>query len=245
MRRARSLAFHAATAVDWPANAINGKRPFPPLYLRRDVGALRSFESSAGAMLADLKSLCGLRPESRMLDMGCGCGAVALLLRNHFTGPGGFVGIDVDDRMIHWCERHLADTRLRFATYPYWNALYNPSGDRFMPFPVDDRSADVVLMKSVFTHMLPDDVAHYIRELGRVLAPGARGIITAFVYSSSYPRDDEFPHEGDGFKHAKLVSPESKLALPVDWLLREFDRAGIDAEVRRVEFQDHVVIHRR
>ena len=245
MRRARSVAYHAASAVDGPANVINGKRPFPPLYLRRDVGALNSFESAAGAMLANLKSLCGLQPESRLLDMGCGCGAVPLLLRKHFDGPGGFVGIDVDDRMIRWCERHLAGPRFRFATYPYWNALYNPSGDRYQPFPADDQSADVVVMKSVFTHMLPEDVAHYIRELGRVLAPGARGIITAFVYSSRLPRDAEFPYRRDGFKHAKPVSPESKLALPEDWLLRQFDQAGIDADVRRVEFQDDVLVHRR
>jgi SAM-dependent methyltransferase len=244
-RRTRSVAYRAASVIDWPVNVINGKHPFPPLYLRRDVGALNSFESSAGAMVANLKSSCGLRSQSRLLDLGCGCGAVARLLRNHFDGPGGYVGIDVDDRMVRWCERHLAGPRFRYVTYPYWNALYNPSGERLLPFPVEDQSADVVLMKSVFTHMLPEDVAHYIRELGRVLAPGARGIITAFVYTSRAPRDDEFPYSHDGFKCAKAVSPESKLALPEDWLLRAFDEAGIDADVRRIEFQDDVMVHRR
>jgi SAM-dependent methyltransferase len=245
VRRARSLPYRAASVIDWPANVLNGKRPFPPLYLRRDVGALNSFESSAGAMVANLKSLCVLRRESRLLDMGCGCGAVALVLRSHFDGQGGYVGIDVDDRMISWCQRHLSSPRFRFTAHPYWNALYNPSGDRFLPFPVEDESADVVLMKSVFTHMLPGDVVHYISELARILAPGARGIITAFIYSAQDPRDAEFPYRREGFKHAKPVAPESKLALPKDWLLRTFDGAGIDAEVRRVEFQDDVIIQRR
>ena len=41
-------------------------------------------------------------------------------------------------------------------------------------FPYEDGEFDVVVLTSVFTHMLPDDVAHYLDEIARVLKPGGR-----------------------------------------------------------------------
>jgi SAM-dependent methyltransferase len=246
LRQARAVAYRAASLIDTPINVLTGRHPYPPLYLRRDVGSPKHFAKSAAVMNDRLKRLCNLTAESRLLDMGCGCGASALPLRGYFTS-GSFLGVDVDPRMIRWCDRHIASSKLQFAHYPYWNALYNPSGERFKPFPVDDASADVIVMKSVFTHMLPQDVAYYVSELGRVLAPGAKGLVTAFTYSDTRPRDDEFPYRRDDFKHAKPISPESKLALPQQWLVESFDKAGVDVaiDMRPGSQQDHMVIHRR
>ena len=39
----------------------------------------------------------------------------------------------------------------------------------------------MVLLKSVFTHMLPDDVRTYLREVSRVLRTGGRAVITYFL----------------------------------------------------------------
>jgi ubiquinone/menaquinone biosynthesis C-methylase UbiE len=62
--------------------------------------------------------------------------------------------------------------------------MYNPSGryltaDYRLPFPAETFS--VVLLKSVFTHMMPADVKVYLQEVGRVLRPGGCAVITYFL----------------------------------------------------------------
>ena len=48
-------------------------------------------------------------------------------------------------------------------------------------FPYEDNIFDFVVLNSVFTHMLPEDVAHYFSEIARVLRPGGRSFITYFL----------------------------------------------------------------
>ena len=58
--------------MDLAGRALNGKRRYPPLRLRRYVGPLPSFESSAAEFVAYLKILAHLQPTERLLDVGCG-----------------------------------------------------------------------------------------------------------------------------------------------------------------------------
>ena len=45
---------------------------------------------------------------------------------------------------------------------------------------------DVAFLTSVFTHMLPEDVEHYLDELARVLKPGGRTLITWFLLLGAF-----------------------------------------------------------
>ena len=61
---------------------------------------------------------------------------------------------------------------------------YNASGvhqARDYRLPFSDASFDMVLLKSVFTHMLPDDLRGYLREVSRVIKPGGRAVISYFL----------------------------------------------------------------
>lgn len=87
-------------------------------------------------------------------------------------------------------------------------AVASAYGDRSGPptatyrFPADDGSVDLVLAKSLFTHLLPDDAAHYLAEIRRVLRPGRAAVVTAFLFDSSGASIDEvrssFPMENPG-----------------------------------------------
>jgi SAM-dependent methyltransferase len=48
-----------------------------------------------------------------------------------------------------------------------------------LPFP--DGTFSLVLLKSVFTHMVPSEVRHYVGEVSRVLRVGGRAVITYFL----------------------------------------------------------------
>jgi SAM-dependent methyltransferase len=51
--------------------------------------------------------------------------------------------------------------------------------------PAEDGSIDLIVLQSVFTHMLPPAVAHYLSEFARVLRP------TGHVYATFFMVDEE------------------------------------------------------
>ena len=67
------------------------------------------------------------------------------------------------------------------------NRLYNPNGQlnpSEFRFPCVDSSVTFVVLGSVFTHMTPADVAHYLFEVARVLEPGKRCLISYFLLNA-------------------------------------------------------------
>jgi SAM-dependent methyltransferase len=64
------------------------------------------------------------------------------------------------------------------------NRFYHPRGKYASTeyrFPYEAESFDFVFLTSVFTHLLPAEVAHYTGEIARVLRPGGRCFITFFL----------------------------------------------------------------
>ena len=83
-------------------------------------------------------------------------------------------------------------------------------------------------MKSVITHMLPDDTGWYLRETKRTLAPGGTAVITALLYDED--GDDvarRFPHSGGVYRYMREESPESSIALRRSWIDEEMAAAGL------------------
>lgn len=160
--------------------------PVPPYDVQQWVGP---FERDAdfidtGRRTVDLMvELAGLAPDQVILDVGCGCGRVARALTELLSPEGRYFGFDVGEEPIAWCQSHIAS---RFPTFVFafadvLNPVYNPEGA--MPpeeyhFPYSDESFDVVLLESVFTHMLPPGVETYARESARVLCPGGHCLVS-------------------------------------------------------------------
>ncbi|WP_327432514.1 class I SAM-dependent methyltransferase [Streptomyces sp. NBC_01236] len=220
--------------MDRAALLLNGKRSYPPVALRRQNGPLNTFERVAGEYVAYLVTLAGLAPDSHVLDVGCGSGAMPILLRERLGPDGRYTGFEVDRPTVEWCQRHLADDRFRFFHHDYWNATYNPAGTRELAWPVEDASVDVVLLKSIFTHMLPEDVDFYLAEIGRVLRPGGKALVTAFLYEQAGDAvggRHSFPHSGAGYRYANPASPESAIALELAPFTASAGAAGLKAEI--------------
>jgi hypothetical protein len=110
---------------------------------------------------------------------------VARALTRYLVLPGRYEGLDVNKESVLWLqERYRSHPGFRFQHANVYNKMYNPQGTSTAStyqLPYADATFNMALLKSVFTHMLPDDVRQYLKELGRVLAPGARAVITYFL----------------------------------------------------------------
>lgn len=186
-----SLKFLLCSAVDlFDATFKPRDRLMPPARLRVRVGCFRNFlfpsrYRAVGAEFArHLQDIAGLKPGGAILDLGCGCGLAASALTDF--GLERYEGVDPDREAIEWCRSHIASRfdRFRFQFADLYNGYYNPRG-ALKPaewrFPFAEAAFDVVLLKSVLTHMLRADMEHYLREIARVLRPGGRCLATLYI----------------------------------------------------------------
>lgn len=236
LRWARQSAYAFLEPLDYVSRVINGRSDFPPLRLRRYVGPLRSFEMSGAEFTAYLKLACGLRADESVLDIGSGCGLMALHLADYLSPEGSYAGVDIHRASIEWC-RHTIGARLNNFTFEHIDVksrAYNPRG-RYdageYSFPFADRSFDLILLKSVFTHMRPAEVSNYIGEVSRLLSDKGRCLMTFFLLnerqaalSSEGLNKMDFAHGDETWRYVRPNSPESAVAYAeqhVHALLRE------------------------
>jgi len=103
----------------------------------------------------------GIRPGQRVLEIGCGTGNLALLVKRLYP-EAEVLGLDPDAKALararRKCERRGLDVRLDRG---FAEELSYPDG-----------SFDRVLSAFMFHHLGPDEKAAMLRETQRVLRPG-------------------------------------------------------------------------
>ncbi|MEW5772290.1 MAG: class I SAM-dependent methyltransferase [Thermodesulfobacteriota bacterium] len=185
--------------------------------------------AALGREMVGLMRELGLHPASRVLDIGCGAGRIAHALLPVLVPAGTYEGFDLFPTGIKWCaERyHPRFPSFRFRHVPVYNRLYYPYGtvraDSFT-FPYPDASFDLAVASSVFTHMFPADVEHYLDEVRRVLAPGG-GLLATFFLLDQETREamaagrtnPAFPLRYGSFAIADPASPEDAVAYDAEF----------------------------
>ena len=159
----------------------------PPVELIFDgASSIKEFkEVGEGFTIRCLIERAGLKPDERVLDVGCGIGQKARALAGYLGREGTYHGFDIVPAGITWCrERYQRYPNFHFQLADIYNTHYNPKG-RFRAseyrFPYADGAFDLVFLSSVFTHMLPGDMEHYFGEVFRVLRRHGRCVITYFL----------------------------------------------------------------
>jgi len=185
--------------------------------------------------------LAGLRPDSRVLDVGCGVGRMAVPL-TEFLREGSYEGFDLNREAIEWCSSRITPRHpnFRFQVADIYNGQYNPSGSQSASsyrFPFDDGSFDLVMLVSVFTHMLPADVENYLGEVARVLRSGGRCVATYFLVN---PESEALLSEGGGDVRLSYeeVDERGRRFLAAERRTPEFG-IGLEEELVRQLHRDH------
>ncbi|MFB3888413.1 MAG: class I SAM-dependent methyltransferase [Candidatus Bathyarchaeia archaeon] len=212
----------------------------PPRRLRRLVGTEDVFSEVGEEFLKYFKDLCGLKPDERVLDVGCGSGRIACVLARYLNGQGSYEGFDIVREAIDWDRKVISAKfpNFHFQLSDIYNKSYNPKGKVTASeyrFPYADETFDFVFLTSVFTHMLPPDREHYVSEIHRVLKPGGRCLATAFLLNEESLRLSEtvketyikFPFQFEGYRSSNAVFHESAVAYEEKTMLALFERHGL------------------
>jgi ubiquinone/menaquinone biosynthesis C-methylase UbiE len=209
----------------------------PPKALQKFVGG--QYKEVGAQIVSLLVDECGLQPSDAVLDVGCGSGRGALPLTEYLSSQGRYAGFDISEKAIAWCQENISRSHpnFEFTVADIHNALYNPKGKHQSSeyrFPYPDASFDVVFLTSVFTHMFPTDVKHYLDEIARVMKPGGRCAITYFLLNDESSALIEagggtyqFKHEMDGYRTIATKRSESAIAIPETFIRDLYEEYGL------------------
>lgn len=133
---------------------------------------------------ADLLGQLNLRGDERILDMGCGRGAVLLMAAQHLT-TGRAVGVDLW-RSVDQSGNALEATRRNADAEGVADRVELHTGD-MTALPFEDNSFDVVV-SSLAIHNISGSAGREkaINEAARVLRPGGRLVIADIRATRQY-----------------------------------------------------------
>jgi len=194
----------------------------------------------------------GVHERSRLLDIGCGVGRVALPLAARLPPGVTYEGFDVVRGAIRWCRRRITRNRPNFrfqhvcVRNPEYSLLGVPAAKFQFPFP--ETSFDCAFAFSVFTHLTFPEMRQYLRESHRVLKPGGRLIATFFLLNEEstsrltlLPPRYQFPVIDGPARLASGVNPGEGVAVDEAVLLAEIDAAGFRRHtIWRGQWSGHV-----
>lgn len=138
------------------------------------VGGLARYEL-VGFIAAEMLKKYVIKPDSYLVDVGCGSGRIAAYLAE--LPRLKYLGTDVVGKILD-----VARTR---CNRPDWR--FEEVSD--LVIPVEDGSVDAVCFFSVLTHLLHEQSFVYLREATRVLKPGGKIGFSYLAFGESSHHD--------------------------------------------------------
>jgi sarcosine/dimethylglycine N-methyltransferase len=114
----------------------------------------------------------------RVLDVGCGYGALARYLARNFGGH--VVASNISERELEWGRELTAEEGLDDKVEFEWADFHN--------LPFDESAFDYYWSQEAFLHAV--DKGKVLREAARVLAPGGRIVFTDLLVREGTPQAD-------------------------------------------------------
>ena len=216
----------------------------PPWHLFRAVGVggnVSGFRAAGQRVFRNLIEIGELKRHESILEVGCGIGRNAVPLTTFLVKTGKYEGFDIIPISIGWCQQRITPKypNFRFRLANVHNEWYNPKG-KFSAseyrFPYGDETFDFVFLISVFTHMTPEDSAHYLSEVSRVLRKGGRCMITYHLLNAeskglleSGSRDYELVDDRGPCQVMKLKNPtEHATAFEEEYVRTVYRDTGLE-----------------
>jgi SAM-dependent methyltransferase len=250
------------------AESISGKRdPMVPPRGKIFIGP-GDFEKLGQKLVSDFQAYGHLKPSDRVLDIGCGIGRIAIPLTRFIDPKGSYHGFDIVKEGIDWCRKKISPLfpNFTFTHVALKNDLYN-LGTRQLAseftFPYPDKSFDFIILTSVFTHMQPEEVEQYLKEIARVMDNDATCFATFFIideYSATFLKNSSnpfFAYDHDNFLLHDDKVKDANIAFRLSFIETLLGKAGLCIETfhpgwwagrdktTQVDFQDVLILRKK
>jgi SAM-dependent methyltransferase len=166
----------------------------PPVWMMNKIGSHspQHFKNTASWSFVELVRRGRLSTLSRVIDIGSGCGRLAvpfsLLIKD-----GEYFGTDVFEDGINWCAQNVTPRNPKFKFFLqkvennyYFGGDIKPSSSISLNF-AQSGSIDFIFAISVFTHLVEADAERYFHEIARSLKPDGLAYLTAFIIDRTFP----------------------------------------------------------
>ncbi|MHB8217445.1 MAG: class I SAM-dependent methyltransferase [Candidatus Sulfotelmatobacter sp.] len=236
---ARRLLYFPLDTLEY---ALHLREPITPPRGLWFVGGEKNYRAINEEFLRYFVELGGLKSDHHVLDIGCGVGVMASRLTSFLSPAGAYDGFDIVKPGITWCQKHIS-SRLPNFTFAYadvYHEQYNPKGKLAISswnFPYPDEAFDFAWLKSVFTHMTPAPIQHYLRQIRRVLRPGGTCLATLFFLNEESTQliaqgKSSLPiiHCQGDHSVADLALPELAVGIPQDLFHAWCEHAGLQVD---------------
>jgi SAM-dependent methyltransferase len=135
---------------------------------------------------------------SRVFEIGCGCGRVAVPLTQYLEPTTRYVGVDIVPGLVAFCRREISTRYPNFQFYAVRDS--NPLYERFSKIGRSDellldeslsldRSFDLISAFSVFTHLQRLEASAMLRSIWQRLDYDGWAVLTFFVLDHFSRRD--------------------------------------------------------
>ena len=152
-------------------NTMHKNNLIPPKRLAILYGddEAKNFTGIGDKLLTMLTKYADLDSSSAVLDVGCGTGLMAVALTSYLKN-GSYEGFDIIPAGIKWCQNNISRRfpNFHFQLADIYNGSFNP-GSKMKSinyrFPYENSTFDVVILRSIFTHLRPKEVEHYLSQI--------------------------------------------------------------------------------
>ena len=155
-------------------------------------------------------------------------------------GPSAsYEGFDAAKKPVEWAQRVITPKfpNFHFRTADTFNKRYNPlgkTGASELIFPYEDNKFDFAFAGSLYTHMVPEEVANFVPETRRVLKPGGTTLATyCLLNERTLPIVDEgksMPRLIYKYGDCRVRTPKDPahfIAHPESWVKDLYEKAGL------------------
>lgn len=148
--------------------------PLPPEDLRRraigareETGYVESIRADIDFLEHDVLAKEGksFRDFGTIVDFGCGAGRLIQPIREYCPLTTKIYGVDTDRTALDWCKGNIRDVGFSLT-------------DEWPPLSYRDKSVDLIIAYSVFTHLDQEHQFRWMAELNRIIKPNGYLLIT-------------------------------------------------------------------
>jgi SAM-dependent methyltransferase len=183
--------------------------------------------------VAHFRDLGHLRPDHRVLDIGCGPGRMAIPLTTYLSRQGSYEGIDTWLEAVEWCSKNITP---RFGNFGFRPIKEVGSGE-IVIFPYEQASFDFASLGAI-SQLDKNTFLSYVNEASRLLRAGGTYFGTCLLTGDN-PDEQEQPLTADRFYFREKEFRDTFASLGLD--VQQIYRGSWNGHPNPLSYQDIVV----